>query len=109
MKKTNACIRQGEISSADGIPPLSTISCLHVIAVAVAMVFTPCMGETARMDACGGSRVSIVQDVPGYNSWPMIQTVGGRLVCAYSRGSAHTIGEGARGVYSRTSTDGGKT
>lgn len=51
----------------------------------------------------------IVQDVPGYNSWPMIQALDDKLVCTYSRGSAHTIHEDARGVYARTSTDGGKT
>ncbi|WP_237227857.1 sialidase family protein [Rubinisphaera sp. JC750] len=51
----------------------------------------------------------VVQDVPGYNSWPMIQAIGDTLVCTYSRGSAHTIGEDARAVYARTSTDGGKT
>ena len=39
----------------------------------------------------------------------MIQAVGGKLVCAYSRGSGHTIGEGVRGVYAKTSSDGGKT
>ena len=44
-----------------------------------------------------------VESRPGYNSWPMIQAVGGKLVCAYSRGSAHTIGEGARGVLARMS------
>ena len=53
--------------------------------------------------------VSVVQDVPGYNSWPMIQAVGGKLVCAYSRGLAHTIGHGERGVYVRASSDGGLT
>ena len=51
----------------------------------------------------------VVQDVKGYNSWPMIQAVGDRLVCTYSRGSAHTIGEGARDAYVRVSTDGGRT
>ncbi len=51
----------------------------------------------------------VVQDVPGYNSWPMIGTLGNTLVCAYSRGSAHTVGESKRGVYARTSVDGGKT
>ena len=50
-----------------------------------------------------------VEDSPGYNSWPMIQALGNRLVCAYSRGSGHTIGEGRRAVYARTSSDGGKT
>jgi len=52
---------------------------------------------------------SVVQDVPGYNSWPMMQAIGNKLVCVYSRGSAHTIGEDSRAVYARTSTDGGKT
>ena len=51
----------------------------------------------------------VVQDVRGYNSWPMIQAVGKKLVCVYSRGSAHSIGEDARAVYARTSTDNGKT
>ena len=50
-----------------------------------------------------------VQDVKGYNSWPMLQTVGNRLVCTYSRGSGHSIGEGARDAYARVSTDGGRT
>lgn len=51
----------------------------------------------------------IVQDVPGYNSWPMLQALGDKLVCVYTRGSGHTIGEDARATYARTSTDGGKT
>ncbi|TWT50046.1 sialidase family protein [Allorhodopirellula solitaria] len=51
----------------------------------------------------------VVQDVSGYNSWPMTQAIGEKLVCTYSRGSKHSIGEDARAVYARTSTDGGKT
>lgn len=51
----------------------------------------------------------VVQDVNGYNSWPMTQAIGETLVCTYSRGSAHSIGEDARAVYARTSTDDGKT
>jgi len=51
----------------------------------------------------------VVQDVSGYNSWPMIQALGDKLVCAYSRGTAHSIAEDARAVYARTSTDNGKT
>ena len=51
----------------------------------------------------------VVQNVSGYNSWPMIQAIGEKLVCVYSRGSAHSIGEDARVVYARTSTDNGKT
>lgn len=52
---------------------------------------------------------SIVQDVPGYNSWPVIQAIGEKLVCVYSCGTAHSIGEGVRGVWAKTSDDGGKT
>ena len=52
---------------------------------------------------------SVVHEAVGYNSWPMMQAVGKRLVCTYSRGSAHTIDEPARGVYAKTSDDGGKT
>jgi len=54
-------------------------------------------------------RVSLVQDVPGYNSWPMVAVLGDKIICAYSRGTAHTIGEGQRGVYAKTSDDGGRT
>ena len=53
--------------------------------------------------------VRTVESKPGYNAWPMMQAIGQKLVCAYSRGSGHSIGEGKRGVYARTSTDGGKT
>ncbi len=51
----------------------------------------------------------VVQNVKGYNSWPMIQAIGKKLVCVYSRGTAHSIGEDFRAVYARTSTDNGKT
>jgi len=51
----------------------------------------------------------VVQDVSGYNSWPMTQAIGEKLVCTYSRGSAHSINEDARAVYARTSVGGGKS
>ena len=51
----------------------------------------------------------VVENSKGYNSWPMMQALGDKLVCVYSRGQAHTIHEGARGAYVRTSSDGGKT
>ncbi|MCB1061930.1 MAG: exo-alpha-sialidase [Verrucomicrobiae bacterium] len=54
-------------------------------------------------------KAHVVQDVSGYNSWPMTQAIGKKLVCTYSRGTKHTIAEDARAVYARTSTDGGKT
>lgn len=52
---------------------------------------------------------SVTQAEGGYNSWPMIQSIGETLVCTYSRGSGHTTGEPTRGVYARVSTDEGKT
>ncbi|MBO7656002.1 MAG: hypothetical protein J6U40_13880, partial [Kiritimatiellae bacterium] len=50
------------------------------------------VGVSARepMATLGDAALSVVQDVPGYNSWPMIQAAGGKLICAYSKGSAHT-------------------
>lgn len=63
-----------------------------------------------RMEASEGVEVSVVQGATAYNSWPMVQAVGGkRLVCAYSRGSRHTVNEPARGVFARVSDDGGAT
>jgi hypothetical protein len=55
------------------------------------------------------AKPQIVQDVSGYNSWPVIQSIEEKLVCVYSRGTAHSIHEGTRAVYARTSTDNGKT
>ena len=56
----------------------------------------------------------VVQDAPGYNSWPMIQAFGTNLVCAYSRDSrlpadGHYIDPGSRDSYARVSADGGRT
>jgi len=51
----------------------------------------------------------VVENRAGYNSWPMMQSIGKRLVCVYSRGKGHNIGEGVRGAFARTSTDGGRT
>jgi len=65
------------------------------------------MVKVTPLEALAEPRV--VQNISGYNSWPMLQAIGDKLVCVYSRGSAHTINEDARAVYARTSTDGGKT
>ncbi len=51
----------------------------------------------------------VVQEANRYNSWPMIQALGDKLVCVYSRGSAHSIGEDERAVYARLSADRGQT
>ncbi len=52
----------------------------------------------------------VVQNAPGYNSWPFVQGLGSnKLVCAYSRGEKHSIAERCRGVYARTSLDNGQS
>lgn len=55
------------------------------------------------------AKVHVVQEGGGYNSWPMLQAIGDKLVCVYTRGKGHNISEGGRDAYARTSTDGGKT
>ena len=65
------------------------------------------MVKVTPLDAL--AKPHVVQNVRGYNSWPMIQAIGEKLVCVYSRGTAHSIGEDARAVYARTSADNGKT
>ena len=79
-----------------------------VLPFAVLFACAHCMAEGRPMltPRSAGARVSAVQDAPGYNSWPMVATVGGKIVCAYSRGAGHTIGEGARDVFVRASSDG---
>ncbi len=65
------------------------------------------MVKVTPLEALAEPRV--VQNVAGYNSWPMIQAIGTKLVCVYSRGTKHSIGEDIRAVYARTSPDQGKT
>ena len=80
-----------------------------LIAAGVVSAMFAAAEDAVRMTPLGNAQVVTVQPAPEYNSWPMIQAFGGKIVCAYSRGSAHSIGEGRRGVYARTSVDGGKT
>lgn len=66
--------------------------------------------ETCRMP----ENAFVVQNVRGYNSWPMVQAMGNRLVCSYSRDNAfpadgHTIHPGSRDAYAKYSDDGGRT
>ena len=51
----------------------------------------------------------VVENRPGYNAWPVITTLGDRLVISYSRGKAHNCSEGCRDAIVRTSTDGART
>jgi len=82
---------------------------MSAIFVAAAITAGTAVVQAEPMTTFGEATASVVQDVAGYNSWPMIQALGDKLVCAYSRGSGHTIAEGARGVFARVSSDGGKT
>ena len=89
-------------------------TCKTFLAASAVLVMGSLLADPSGFDgvlvtAGCGVNVVVVQNAPGYNSWPMVQTIGDKIVCAYSKGSAHTIDEGKRGVYARTSTDGGKT
>ena len=75
-------------------------------------------GDGPRLSATGDYKLPekayVISDVPGYNSWPMIQAVGTKLFCSYSRDNArppngHTINPGSRDSYLRLSLDGGRT
>ncbi len=79
------------------------------IEVILAVALLPLAALNAAEKPATLTEPRVVQEAQGYNSWPMIQALGGKLVCVYSRGSGHTIGEDARAVYARTSADGGKT
>ena len=97
----HARLDEGEVASA--MPrrgSLLYVMRLVAFGVSVAAAWTAC--------ACQGTVLSVVQDVDGYNSWPMIQAIGDTLVCAYGRGKGHYV-EGSRGAYARTSSDGGRT
>lgn len=50
-----------------------------------------------------------VENSPGYNSWPMCQTLGEKIVCMYCRGKEHDVFEEERAVYARSSSDHGKS
>ena len=52
---------------------------------------------------------NVVEERPGYNSWPMIQNIGSRVICAYSRGMKHTIHDGERDTFAKYSDDNGVT
>lgn len=52
---------------------------------------------------------SVVEPAKGYNCWPMIQSIGNRLVCVYTMGPSHNPGEKGRGTYARHSDDAGAT
>jgi hypothetical protein len=89
------------------IPLLALIAIASDLSVATG---DPSLVPTSKVTPLGAlAAPRVVQEAKGYNSWPMIQAMGGTLVCVYSRGTAHTIADDARAVYARTSTDGGRT
>lgn len=63
----------------------------------------------AILSSFGGPHPVCVQPAEGYNCWPMIQSVRGKLVCVYTSGMRHDPGERGRGTFARTSSDGGRT
>jgi hypothetical protein len=83
-----------------------TLAMLAVILTASCTAFAQSKTE---IPANALTKPLVVQDVRGYNSWPMIQAIGDKLVCVYGRGKGHTISTDDRAVYARTSTDNGKT
>lgn len=68
-----------------------------------------CMVAALASSASAEVATSTVESGMGYSSWPMIQAAGDRLVCVYSRGTAHRIDQGVRDALAKWSADGGKT
>ena len=98
--------------------PKAAVKSLNALLVIAALLASAAYSEEARTSATGDFRLPekahVVSDVPGYNSWPMIQAMGTKLVCSYSRDNAlpkegHTISPGTRDSYMRYSSDGGLT
>ena len=79
---------------------------VSIVVVASALAAEP---EPKQASGHGTAAAFVVESSPGYNAWPMMQAVDGTLVCTYSRGSGHSIGEGRRDVFARVSKDGGRT
>ena len=67
------------------------------------------MMATLASAASAEVAVSTVETGMGYSSWPMIQAVGDRFVCVYSRGTKHDIDQGVRDALAKWSADGGRT
>ena len=85
--------------------PVAAAKSLNALLAVAALSASTVCSEEVRMSATDDyrlpERARVVSDVPGYNSWPMIQAMGTKLVCSYSRDSArpkegHTISPGTR-------------
>lgn len=68
-----------------------------------------CVLSLLCVQQLGAKRVYEVDGTPGYNCWPMIQSVGKRLICIYTCGKVHDPGEKGRGAYAKYSDDGGRS
>lgn len=67
-------------------------------------------GAETAAPVCRSPETRVVAREPGrYESWPFVETIGGRIVIVYSDGERHNAGERGRGVLSKTSDDGGRT
>ena len=75
----------------------------------VRLILGAALGVAVAVRASAADPVVVQSASNGYNAWPIVQAVGGKIVCAYSRGTAHHISQGVRGVYARVSSDGGVT
>jgi hypothetical protein len=62
-----------------------------------------------RVRAVNVSTPATVRAADAYNSWPMLLSASGRLVCIYSSGAQHTLPDTTRSVYRHVSTDNGAT
>ena len=67
------------------------------------------MSSSTASPGASPSAGTVVAASPGYDSWPMCQTMGRKIVCAWSRGTCHDIFEPGRAVFARVSPDGGKS
>lgn len=75
----------------------------------IANFFVFLFGLSGFSVCSAGVPVYTVEDDSAYNCWPMVQSIGKRLVCVYTMGNAHNPGEKGRGTFARTSDDGGRT
>lgn len=107
---SGAALQKGAVRRLHTLSDKSHIKMKTPTIILTLLAFANCaLSQTAPPTQQALTKPHVVQEAKGYNSWPMIQAIEEKLVCIYSRGSGHTIGEDARAVYARTSADGGKT
>ena len=90
----------------------SEVACANAVNALLAMYqkgLDAALAAAVTESASAADPVVVQSSSNGYNAWPIVQTVGEKIICAYSRGTAHHIAQGVRGVYARVSSDGGAT